>query len=869
MNRTLTLQYEQYPTRNQPGTRTIGNLAIPSYLNEPVDSMLRIGNAASLYCGRQTDATLSRCLIWPAVLMCCLCITAEMNASENVVAAVKPMVDFNRQIRPLLAKHCYACHGPDKAESGLRFSDFESAIKATDSGLLAIDPKKPESSELLVRVTSNDASLRMPPEGEGLSEHNIALLKQWIAEGAEYSVHWSFQPVKNVDIPSTNHSDWVRNPIDSFILASLEQAKLEPNGPAAPRALAKRLYYSILGVPPTPEETDRFVANPSMDAYESLVDQLLADPRMGERWGRHWLDVVRYAETNSFERDGLKPNAWKYRDYVVQSFNSDKPYDRFVFEQLAGDEIDNPTIESLTATGFYRLGIWDDEPADPLQAKFDGFDDLVTVTGQGLLGLTFNCARCHDHKIDPIPQRDYYQMVAFFRDVEPYGHRGDQTSANQIDVSSPEVRESYRELEKRNTEIDKEQHRIEQMGIAKMSGENQRKTEGSERNKVLREQLRENLNDEEWKEYQSLKNEKSEIVKTLKSFPDREFILGLAKSDPHPPETHILLRGSPQAEGDVVKPGFPAMTKEPAPEITIASKGSQTAARRKVLANWIVNEKNWFTSRVIVNRLWQHHFGRGIVRSSNNFGQLGDQPTHPELLDWLASELIRHNWNLKPIHRAIVMSRSFRMSSDYQTAGMAQDPANNLFWQYPMRRLSAEELRDSILATSGDLNFEKFGPSFYPDVANEVKAGQSKPGSGWKNSSASDRARRSIYIHIKRSLIPPELSVFDFPETDTSCEARFLTTQAAQALGLLNGKFLQDQSMRFAERVKRVAGNNQAEQIATAIRLAYGRVANDEDQSLAVALIDKLKDEHHLDADQQLKEYCLMLLNTNEFMYLD
>ena len=311
------------------------------------------------------------------------------------------------------------------------------------------------------------------------------------------------------------------------------------------------------------------------------------------------------------------------------------------------------------------------------------------------------------------------------------------------------------------------------------------------------------------------------------------------------------------------------MTHDLAPEITEASKDSQTAGRRKVLASWIVNEENWFTSRVIVNRLWQHHFGRGIVRSSNNFGQLGDQPTHPALLDWLASELIRHNWNLKPIHRAIVLSQTFQMSSDYQATAMAQDPANNLFWQYPMRRLSAEELRDSILATSGDLNFEKFGPSFYPDVADEVKAGQSKPGAGWKNSSASDRARRSIYIHIKRSLIPPELSVFDFPETDTSCEARFLTTQAAQALGLLNGKFLQDQSLRFAERVKRIAGRDQAQQIATAIRLAYGRVANEEDHVRAVALMNKLKNEHQLDAEQQLKEYCLTLLNTNEFMYLD
>jgi Protein of unknown function (DUF1553)/Protein of unknown function (DUF1549)/Planctomycete cytochrome C len=803
------------------------------------------------------------------VLLLILGPLTEMLGVESKDLPTKPVVDFNRQIRPLLAKHCYACHGPDKSESGVRLSDFDSAIKETDSGVLAIDPKKPEASELLKRVASSDPSLRMPPEGEGLSEQNIALLKQWISEGAEYSVHWSFQPVKKVNIPPTHNSKWTLNPIDSFVLASLEQASLEPNGIAAPHVLVKRLYFSLLGVPPTAEEFDRFVANPSLDAYEALVDQLLADPRMGERWGRHWLDVVRYAETNSFERDNPKPNAWKYRDYVVQSFNSDKPYDRFIYEQLAGDEIDNPTIESLTATGFYRLGIWDDEPADPLQAKFDGYDDIVTVAGQGILGLTFNCARCHDHKIDPIPQRDYYQMVAFFRDVESYGNRGDQTGFNQIDISTPEVQARYRDLDARIKEIDKEQRRLEQIGIAKMTGENQRKTEGSERNKVLRLYLQENLSEDEWNEYQSLQKEEAEGRKTLKSFPEREFLLGLAKTNPKPPETHILLRGSPQAEGDVVKPGFPTMTNEPAPVIPESPKESTSPGRRKVLADWIVNEKNWFTSRVIVNRLWQHHFGRGIVRSSNNFGQLGDQPTHPELLDWLASELIRHNWNLKPIHRAIVLSQSFRMSSDYQSAGMANDPANNLFWQYPMRRLSAEELRDSILATSGELNFEKFGPSFYPDVANEVKAGQSRPGAGWKDSSASDRARRSIYIHIKRSLIPPELSVFDFPETDTSCEARFLTTQAAQALGLLNGRFLQTQSEKFAERVKRIAGSDQNQRIATAIRLAYGRTAENDDYTRATNLINKLKNDHQLNEDQQLKEYCLTLLNTNEYMYLD
>jgi hypothetical protein len=778
-------------------------------------------------------------------------------------------ISFDRQVRPILAKHCYACHGPDKAEAGLRLSEHATATQPADSGSVAIRPGQPEQSELIARISSADASMRMPPEGEGLPAASIEILRKWIDEGAEYTSHWSFQPVTRPPIPACDGQDWIENPIDAFLLHSLEQAGLTPNPPAARRTLLRRLYYNMLGIPPTAAEIDRFEDDASATWWEVAVDRLLADPRLGERWGRHWLDVVRYAETNSFERDGPKPNAWKYRDYVIRAFNHDKPYDRFLIEQLAGDEVDTPTVESLTATGYYRLGIWDDEPADPLQAEFDGLDDLVTVTGQGMLGLTFNCARCHDHKVDPIPQRDYYQLVAFFRDVTPYAARGDQVTNSQIDISSPQLKSRYEEIDEALKRTRASLRSIEQRGIACMKGEDQRKTEGRQRAAVLKAQLHEHLEAEEWERYQQTQASLKELESQLKNLPPREAILGLAKCLPHPPATHVLLRGSPLAQGEPVEPGFPQMFGQALPPIAAGSEQAATAGRRKVLAEWIASPENWFTARVIVNRLWQHHFGRGLVRSSNNFGQLGEAPTHPELLDWLAAELIRQQWSLKAIHRLIVTSQAYRMSSEYYEAGIAKDPANDLFWQFPMRRLSAEELRDSVLAVSGDLNLAMFGPSIYPEVADEVKAGQSRPGQGWGSSSDSEQARRSVYIHIKRSLIPPELSVFDFPETDASCEARFLTTQAAQALGLLNGRFLQVQAERLAERVQQAAGNDRRAMIEQAVRMVYGRSANPEDQQLAESLLKKLSETHHLDEPAQWKQYCLVLLNTNEFLYLD
>jgi hypothetical protein len=784
-------------------------------------------------------------------------------------------IDFAKQIRPLLAKNCYSCHGTDTKESGLALHEFDMAIREADSGSRAIVPKSPDESEILKRITSQDPSVRMPPEGEGLTPSQAELIRKWIEQGAEYKAHWAFLPVSDPPIPASSLAPQLagekqfaaQNPIDAFVQASWREKGLATAGRAESRALIRRLYFDLLGVPPDPSVVESFAANPTDTAYEAIVDGLLADPRFGERMARDWLDVVRYAETNSFERDGPKPNAYHYRDYVIESFNEDKSYRQFLIEQLAGDEVESPTTESLTATGFYRLGIWDDEPADPLQARFDEFDDLVTTIGQGVMGLTLNCARCHDHKIDPIPQKDYYQLVAFLRDVTSYGQRGDERSNSQIDVSSEEVRQQSAEFKERVKVIRRLRREIENEGIATMSQEDKTAAKSPDRDKVIASKLKDHLSEEKWKEYESLKQELDDVTKKLERL-QTEFRLGLARKEASPPDTHILLRGSPQAEGDKVAPAYPELFQEAAPEISKPPEGANSAGRRIVLAKWLTADTNRLTGRVIVNRIWQHHFGRGIVRSANNFGQMGDPPTHPELLDFLVQELVRNDWRLKPLHRMMLLSETYRQSSIGMDSDVEKDPQNDLFARFNARRLSAEELRDSVLAVSGRIEYSKYGPSIYPDVSDDVKAGQSVPGKGWNKSSDKEQSRRSIYIHIKRSLVPPELSVFDFPETDVTCEARFLTTQAAQALNMLNGSFIQKHATLLANYMA-TKGDSLADRLAQAIEAVYTRPAHQSEIERGLRRIQILRDKFQLSESDAFREYCLVLLNSNEFLYLD
>jgi Protein of unknown function (DUF1553)/Protein of unknown function (DUF1549)/Planctomycete cytochrome C len=816
---------------------------------------------------------------------------AECCAQPNTEFTADQLALFNDQVVGILETNCLKCHSGNEPKGELNLTRRETILSGGESGP-AVDFDDPAASPLLMAI--NYDGYEMPPTGQ-MSPDDIAVLANWVDEGLPWPAElpeieyvaekgppevndetkrfWSFQPVSQPQVPAP--TKWCRNDIDAFIAAGHADAGLTPTARATPRELVRRAFYDLTGLPPSRKDVAAFEADPSPAAWSQLIDRLLESPHYGEQWGRHWLDLVRYAETNSYERDGAKPFVWRYRDYVIQSLNDDKPYDVFVTEQLAGDELDEPTPDALIATGYYRLGRWDDEPVDAEQAFYDDVDDIITTTAQTFLGLTVNCARCHDHKIDPIPQRDYYRMLAFFRNIRRYGVRSDDTvrSASTTEIDRPEHSALHRAALERHEgqlrNISNDLKRIEDkvrpdfvgVEIDDFQYEMNRLAIVEKRSGGL-------LKKKEVDRYRTLTNR----LHKLKDNPPRGLASALViKEDitKYRP-THVLLRGSPKAPGDEVTPGFPSVLSPP--EITIPDPlpGAATSGRRKALAGWVTSPSNPLTARVMANRIWQYHFGRGIVRSSSDFGFQGTRPTHPELLDWLASRFVESGWSIKSMHRLIMNSATYQMSSAPSATSYAVDPTNDLFWRFDMRRLSAEEVRDSILWANGSLNGDKmFGPSIYTKIPDAVKAGQSRPGSGWGVSSPEDRARRSIYIHIKRSLLDPVLESFDAADTDQTCPVRFVTTQPTQALGLMNSEFILEQASVFADLlVDETGGEEEAD-----VRLALQRVTQREPTAEEIArgrnLIHSLQTTHSMTRDQARRYFCLVALNLNEFIYLD
>lgn len=780
-------------------------------------------------------------------------------------------INFTRDVKPILARRCFVCHGASKHEGGLRLDNVDAATASLDSGERALVPGDIAHSALIARVTATDGAERMPPEGKPLSSEEVETLRRWIKSGAAYQKHWAFVPPERHAPPDVKNKSWVANPIDAFVLAKLEAAGFEPAAPADKRTLARRAYFGVTGLPPTNEQLQAFLEDSAPDAWPRLVDTLLASPHFGEHWARHWLDLVRFAETNSFERDGLKPNAWRYRDYVIRSFNDDKPYDQFIREQLAGDELDKVTNDSMIATAYYRLGTWDDEPADPLQSRYDDFDDILSTTGQGILGLTIGCARCHDHKIDPLTQSDYYGLLAFFADVTPYADTSerDPMRFSQWDMSTPEERARRAALRKKADDTRAEARAIEEVGVRRMSAADQEVARTPDRAALLQGKLERHLNVSEWTQYQEINKRLAAALEEIKNQPPPDSALALAMSEPHPQPTHILIRGSAHAPGDAVEPHFPAIFGDAVPKIPAAATDARSAGRRRVLAEWITSPRNMLTARVIVNRVWQHYFGRGLVRSANNFGELGTPPTHPELLDFLALWLVDHNWQLKPLHRLILTSNTYQMSSAGNERALAVDPTNDLLWRFDLRRLSAEELHDATLVTTGQFNPKMFGPGFYPALSKEVLATQSRPGDGWGQSSPEEQTRRSVYMHLKRSLLPPLLTAFDFPDVDATCEARFVTTQPGQALAMLHSEFFNEQAAKLAAQATAAAGRDPEAQVAQAIRFALNRPATKNEVAAGLDLIDRLTRQHNQKPEDAFRYWCLTVLNLNEFVYLD
>ncbi len=813
--------------------------------------------------------------------------TAPVKPAARPAAGAPVFAD----VRKVLEKNCLACHSGEKAQGGLRLTSRADLLKGGATGP-SVRLDRPLDS--LVVAAINYRGRRMPPRGK-MSPADIEVLTRWVRTGLtwpsefaslEPKAHpappqvtpetmrfWAYQPVTRPQPPVVRNRTWVRTPIDAFVLSRLEQAKLTPNAPIDRTGLIRRAYYDILGLPPTPEEVAAFAADRSPDAWEKVVNRLLSSPQYGEKWGRHWLDLVRYAETNSYERDGPKPEAWRYRDYVINSFNEDKPYDQFVREQIAGDELPDRTAAHLIATGFYRLGIWDDEPADPKLALYDDLDDIVNTTGQVFLGMSLGCARCHDHKIDPLPQRDYYRFLAFFSGVRRFGQRSNESVAEaslrpiapmaEIEQQRRAVAENQRKLREVQTAMEAIERKIlpDLSPVEKEEWQNP-----GARVPILRKRVPALVTAEEADEYLRLARERRRLFETRPSA--LASALCVTEIGPRPRDTFVLARGNPQSEGEKVLPGFPSVLGMSEPKIEPRTTG-ETSGRRTALAAWLTDPRNPLTARVMVNRIWHYHFGKGIVRSVSNFGFQGDRPTHPELLDWLASELMAGGWKMKPIHRLILLSSTYQMSSRGSQPGLARDPENKLMWRFEMRRLLAEEIRDSILAANGSLNLKPGGPSFYPTIPAEILAGQSRPGEGWGNSSPEEQRRRSVYIYVKRSLISPLIAAFDGPETDFTCSARFATTQPTQALSMLNSQFIQDQADVFAAYLRTNAGDRDADQVRLALRRITQRDPSSAEVARGVKLIDRLRTQEKLSPALALRSFCVVALNTNEFLYID
>ena len=771
----------------------------------------------------------------------------------TLAPAVGQTPDFSRDIQPILASRCLSCHGAKLHMHGLRLDHRAGALKGGESGVPAVTPGDSARSLLIKYVSGADKDVVMPPSGPHLTPQQIALLRGWIDAGAPWPddaastgeprrpTHWAFLPVSHPSVPAAA-SDWVRNPIDAFVLNGLQQYGWKPAPPAAPRALLRRIYLDLTGLPPTLEEQERYLEHPDADA---LVDELLARPTYGERWARHWLDLVRYAETNGYERDATKPSAWRYRDYVIKAFNRDKPFNRFALEQLAGDELTDPSAETFTALTYYRLGPWDDEPADPATDRFDQLDDIVSTTSQVFLGLTLGCARCHNHKFEPLTARDYYSMVAIFN-----GLQRPRDGRKEYDLPAG-TWDQVQAAGERDRRIHKDEKRIDEIraGVRKRlaeSGESKLTTD------ALTRRIAESLTADEKAEIASRQASIEELRRENRDIARAYY---LNEPNPQAPPTFLLIRGKADQPGPQVEPAVPEilgrMPQPPAPR--------HSSLRRLTFAEWLVSRDNPLTARVIVNRVWQHHFGEGLVRTPSDFGVMGEKPTHPELLDWLANWFMDNGWSIKKLHRLILASNTYRMSKQWNPGYGAKDPEDRLLWRMPYQRLEVEAIRDSVLAVSGRLNPEMYGPSVFPHIPAAALEGSSDPDKIWKESDEEQASRRTIYVFLKRSMVVPMLEVLDLCDISRTSARRLNTSVATQALTLFNGDFVNRQARYFAARLRREAGDDPSKQVDLAYRLALARPPTPRETAAMLEFLER----------QPLEQMCRVMFNLNEFAYVD
>src|SRR5215813_5665537 len=810
--------------------------------------------------------------------------------------------DLSRRAYVILRQNCFGCHGAGKM-SGLDLRTAESALAGGDNGKV-IEPFDAGASRLYQFIT-HQAKPTMPP-GKKLPDAAIETLRRWIEAGASFDGFekevarkddesakiverpitpeergfWAFQPPRRSPEPRVSHPGRGANPIDAFLLSKMKAKGLKPSPRADRRTLIRRAYLDLTGLPPGPEEVEAFVKDSSPGAWERLIDRLLASPHYGERWARHWLDLVRYADSGGFEFDVDRPDAWRYRDYVVKAFNDDKPYDQFIREQLAGDEYAQDSQEAMIATGFLRLG--PEGGGGGERGRQDALDDLITTTSLTFMGLTVGCARCHDHKFDPIPQKDFYRIQAIFAPTRPVSYplaSADVVAAHRAETQR--IEGLQRPLKKAKDDLEAPYLKIlveeavsrlpEYMQIAwrtpaEKRTPGQRLNVGQIKKTLEDDTLSQKLTEKDIVARMSADDTRKhrELVEQIKAL-DRQkpkpypTARAIGESGSKPGATYFLHRGAPDAKGPVVTPGVLSVINESDYEFPTPPPNAKSSYRRRGFAEWLVSRQNPITARVMVNRIWQHHFGEGIVRTPSNFGKLGDPPAHPELLDWLALEFIERGWSVKRMSRLMMTSQAYQMASNDVAASVAIDPENKLLWRMPRVRLEAEIIRDQMLAVAGNLDRTPGGPCVYPHI--DPKLFQSSTKRTWPGKPDDDPStwRRSLYVYSKRSIRYPLFETFDQPNLVNSCDRRNISPIAPQALLLMNNNFVITEAKYFAERLRREAGADPQAQVGRAYLLALGRAPTAFERAKTVEFIQS--------SPNGLADFCQALFNLNEFVY--
>ena len=866
-----------------------------------------------------------------------------LTGIASAVLGAAQEVSFEKDVRPILKAHCTHCHGEEGKPKGgvdLRLRRFMD--KELDGGLHVLVPGQPDKSEMILLVREGE----MPRKGKKLSGEQISILERWVAQGAKTTRpepatlppgafiaeddrdFWSFKPITRPAVPKIENAGRVRTPIDAFVLAKLREQKLDFAPDADKATLIRRVTLDLTGLPPTPDETDAFVSDTSPDPYEKVVDRLLASPTYGERWARHWLDVAGYADSNGYsEADSPRLHAWRYRDYVIRAFNEDRPWKDFIAEQLAGDELAGATHadmqqtlsdpkrrDELIATAFLRMAPdgTGDANDDMKLARNQVIAEELKVVSSSLLGLTVGCAQCHDHRYDPIPQTDYYRMRAIFEPAFDWQSRWRPPFQRQYSLYTAAERAKANEVEKQIGDINREAQAMskkfldeifekkiielpeaerEPYRTARATAEKDRTPEQKALIKKYPNALAlYSLDLYDAAAQKKVTDKTAEGTKLRATLPPEGMVMALTEVKGIVPETHLFNRGDHDQPKQLVTPGELTVLATPQIEPFKAEQmQSGSSGRRLAYARWLMSGKHPLVARVLVNRFWLNHFGRGIVNTPGDFGALGERPTYPELLDWLASEFMEGGWKLKPLHKLMVMSTAYRQSSR-NDASLKADPDNKVFARFKMQRLDAETLRDSMLATAGLLNPSPFGPpsSIARDPFGRIVTGKEMLNANRDvtkvDANGPDDFRRSIYVQVRRKTPLTVLETFDEPTMQPNCELRARTTVAPQSLMMMNDTFVLDAARNLATRLRDELPDAARAQIVRAWTILFSRTPQEADLHRALAYIaeqtEAARNYHHgiqhaknapapdpqLDA---LASYCQVLFSSNRFFYVE